>query len=64
MSYCSNFKKIDKIDSEPDTERKLFERYADDIICTQSDDPDSLRKGQQPLQEIQIRNGEDRKKII
>ena len=30
--YCSNCQKINKLDSEPETERKFFESYIDDII--------------------------------
>ena len=44
--YCSNnYQKINKLDSEPETERLSFLRYVDDIICTINCEPDSfLRK--------------------
>ena len=43
--YCSNCQKINKLESEPKTERQLFERYVDDIICTVNVEPDTwLRK--------------------
>ena len=44
--YCSNCQKINKLDSEPETERQLFERYVDDIICTVSGEPDILLRKQ------------------
>ena len=42
--YCSNCQMIDKLDCEPETERQLFSRYVDDIICTVNGEPDTLLK--------------------
>ena len=40
--YCSNCQRINKLDSEPKTERKLLLNYVDDIICTVNGEPDTL----------------------
>ena len=40
--YCSNCQKVNKLDSEPETERQLLLRYVDDIICTVNVEPDTL----------------------
>ena len=40
--YCSNCQRINKLDSEPETERQLLLRYVDDIICMVIGEPDTL----------------------
>ena len=40
--YFSNCQKVNKLDSEPETEKKLFERYVEEIICTVSGEPETL----------------------
>ena len=42
--YCFTCQKIHKIDNESETERKLFPRYVDFIMCTLSGEPESLLK--------------------
>ena len=42
LLYCSNCQKINKLDSELETEGKLVLRYVDNIICTVNGEPDTL----------------------
>ena len=42
--YCSSCPKFKKTDIEPESEKYLFERYVDDIVCTVSDKTDDLHK--------------------
>ena len=39
---CYNEKKINKIESVPETERQLFKRYAENVICIVSVEQESL----------------------
>ena len=53
--YCSNCQKIIKLDSEMATERRLLERYVDDVICTVKGEPDILlRKGNTLHRKLEI----------
>ena len=40
--YCSNCQKFKKLDSEPETERQLFERYVDKMIWPLNGEPEIL----------------------